>query len=405
MASIVHSVGREPQGTFAQAELRVGGRELLQVLEKAWNRLCREAGAEPFLSPEWIGCYLRAFEPASEVLLIAVLAGERMLAVLPLTRKRIWYRGIPLIELKGAANAHSVWFDILRAPGSEGERAVCLIWECLRNLPGWHVLEFPYVPEQGAAPQLVRQPAEEQFRTLIDACAECPVMHLQAGAEGELDPWGTTSTRFRHELQRNERRLAEELRGQPKLLCSRRPEAHVLQRFYDLEAAGWKGRAGTAIQSSADTRRYYRDLVQLAQENGHLRVHHLDLDGRMLAGCIGLRVGDSYYGLKMAYDESLRAYSPGQLILRGVIEDCAQGAVARIVLGGKLDAYKKKWTSHTEPLVTALAYRSALRSRVAYVSRSRLFPALRGLLERAQSFRARVFASLAKSMKPKERMS
>jgi CelD/BcsL family acetyltransferase involved in cellulose biosynthesis len=60
MASIVHSVGREPQGTFAQAELRVGGRELLQVLEKAWNRLCREAGAEPFLSPEWIGCYPRA---------------------------------------------------------------------------------------------------------------------------------------------------------------------------------------------------------------------------------------------------------------------------------------------------------------------------------------------------------
>jgi CelD/BcsL family acetyltransferase involved in cellulose biosynthesis len=399
MASSTHLLELESHETSAKPEVRVGGVELLEVLGEAWNRLCQDAGAEPFLSPEWIRCYLRAFEPNSEVIVIAVLIGERMLAVLPLTRKRVWYRGIPLIELKGAANAHSVWFDILRAPGPDGDQGLSIIWDYLRNLTGWHVLEFPYVPEQGAARQLLQQAAEAGFETLIDPCAECPVVNLHVGVDGRLDPFATTSTRFRHELRRSLRRLAEELGTEPKLTCWRKPDTAVLQRFYDLEAAGWKGSAGTAIQNSQDTATYYREIIQLSEKNGHFFFHRFELRDRMLAACLGLRVGRSFYGLKMAYDESLRAYSPGQLMLRGIIEECAQASVSRIVLGGKLDTYKKRWTSETEPLVSALVYRTAVRSRVAFFGRSRLFPAMRTVLEWAQSIRAQASAGISNTMK------
>jgi CelD/BcsL family acetyltransferase involved in cellulose biosynthesis len=388
-----------------QLELKAGGMELLADLAEPWNRLSREVKADPFLSPDWIGCYLSAFEPDAEVIVIAVLCGERMVAVLPLTRKRIWYRGIPLIELKGTANAHSVWFDILRTPGPDGDQAINCIWNYLRGLPNWHVLELPYVPEQGAARRLLQKAAAQGLETLIDPCAECPVMNLQVGADGHLDALGATSARFRHDLRRSARRLAEELGGEPQLRCWRKPGAEELQPFYELEAAGWKGSAGTAIQSAQDTRSYYRDIIQFAARNGYLLFHRFEVKGGVLAACIGVRAGSAYYGLKMAYDEGLRTYSPGHLMVRGIVEECAQACVARIVLGGKLDPYKKKWTSDTDPLVTALIYRPGLRSRIAFFERSRLFPAMRSLLERAQSTGRRASTAIANAAKSlKERM-
>jgi len=200
---------------------------------------------------------LQAFEPDAEVVVLAVMQDQRLLAVLPLTRKRIWFHGIQLSELRGAANFHSVTFDLLRVPGPQGDAAIAQIWQRIRAMRDWHVLELPSVPQEGGAHELLQQAARDGFATLTDVFADSPVLHVKTRSDGRPDPVAETNSRFRHELRRAARRLQSELGAPPELCRIAQPESEALKRFYELEASGWKGSNGTAIQSCSDTLHYY----------------------------------------------------------------------------------------------------------------------------------------------------
>jgi len=365
----------------AATTIRIGGREQLDWLAPSWRQLCKKVGAEPFLSPDWVRCYLQSFEPTTELVVISVCAGEKLLAVLPLTRKWIWFHGIHLLELKGAANAHSVLFDVLRLPGAEGEAATTAIWQCLRDLPGWHILHLPYLPQGGPSQELLTYAAGDGFATLTDTCADSPVLRMH-NQVGQMDPHRATSSRYRSELRRGARRLEAELGGKPKLIRRTHADASALAKFYNLEATGWKGRQGTAIQSSPATSSYYRRITRVAERLGQFSLHSLEIDGRMLAACFGLEIGSHYHGLKLAYDESLRSCGPGHLILSAVLEDCARRGVGNAHLGGKMDSYKRHWTSETEPQLNGFIFNSSLRSQFVFHDSTCWFPALRRLQER-----------------------
>src|SRR5256884_5421063 len=55
---------------------------------------------------------------------------DRLVAVLPMIRKRSRFAGVPIWKLAGAANIHSSQFDILQSPGEAVEGAI----PAVRNL-------------------------------------------------------------------------------------------------------------------------------------------------------------------------------------------------------------------------------------------------------------------------------
>ena len=83
--------------------------------------------------------------------------------------------------------------------------------------------------------------------------------------------------------------------------------------FLQLEAAGWKGRGGTALASRADDRRFVDAVFPEAFRRGRLIVTGLDLDGRPLARHVLLAAGDGAVSFKLAYDEAYASCSPGVL--------------------------------------------------------------------------------------------
>src|SRR5207247_10269646 len=56
----------------------------------------------------------------------------------------------------------------------------------------------------------------------------------------------------------------------------------LLEEGFRVEASGWKSRAGTAIASRPDTRRFYTDVARWASDRGWLRLAFLRLGGRAL---------------------------------------------------------------------------------------------------------------------------
>jgi hypothetical protein len=94
-----------------------------------------------------------------------------------------------------------------------------------------------------------------------------------------------------------------------------------LAEFLALEASGWKGRMGTAILNKPDDVALYTTLVRNFARQGRLEWHGIRVDGRLIAGELGVRCGDALILPKYAYDEDFAECSPGQLLTEEVFKE------------------------------------------------------------------------------------
>lgn len=84
--------------------------------------------------------------------------------------------------------------------------------------------------------------------------------------------------------------------------------------FVQLEAEGWKGRAGTALARQPFQQRYVRAVIAGLAETDRLTVDMLTLDGRPVAiGLLPESAGTSVFW-KTAFDETFARHSPGALL-------------------------------------------------------------------------------------------
>lgn len=107
----------------------------------------------------------------------------------------------------------------------------------------------------------------------------------------------------------------------------------ALDAFLALEAAGWKGEAGTALLSRPRTERFARALFRPDGGPVAVRADLLRLDGRVVAASLALVCGGTAHLLKTAYDEALRAQAPGL-----VLEDAIVRAVHADGFAERLDS-------------------------------------------------------------------
>jgi len=348
------------------AKAETGGLDLVEHWAARWERLCEETGGLPFYRPEWIATYLRTFEPESQVVLLTASAGDRLVALLPLVRKRAWFAGVPVWKLAGAANIHSTQFDIVRTSCEAGEAAILAFWNLLKQIPGWNMLELPLLSRSGAGLKLIKQASKDGCQTMRVRFSECPVLCMEKDENGQPVWLHNTSRHFRHELRRYARILARETGEEPKLVRRTNPDGEVLEQFYELEASGWKGRAGTAIKCSPQTEAFYNQISRVAATGGYFCLHSLEANNRMLAGAFSVETQDCLYPLKIAFDESLRRGGPGQVMFHRILEDCANRGITRLFFGGRNDAYKMKWTNETLPNFNGYVFSPSLRSKLAF---------------------------------------
>ncbi|MEP6868881.1 MAG: GNAT family N-acetyltransferase, partial [Novosphingobium sp.] len=84
--------------------------------------------------------------------------------------------------------------------------------------------------------------------------------------------------------------------------------------FLTLEAAGWKGAAGSALASNADTEALFRDAMHGAAARGQLERWALLLDGKRIAMLAVLLGATGAFAYKTAFDEAHAINSPGALL-------------------------------------------------------------------------------------------
>lgn len=123
------------------------------------------------------------------------------------------------------------------------------------------------------------------------------------------------SSASRKKLRQHRRRLADKGALQSSVLTGADAVRHGFEDFLALEAAGWKGRQGTALLCHPDDARFARAMIAALAALGEASIHMLTLDDRPASMQVVLRSGTAAFTWKTAYDEALRDVSPGMLLL------------------------------------------------------------------------------------------
>jgi len=119
----------------------------------------------------------------------------------------------------------------------------------------------------------------------------------------------------RKKLRQHRRRLQEKGNLESKVWTAPDAVCRAFDDFLHLEAAGWKGRRGTAMHCKAAEAAFARNLVAKLACRGAASIHALYFDGRPISMQVVLRAGSVAFTWKTAYAETAHEYSPGMLLL------------------------------------------------------------------------------------------
>jgi CelD/BcsL family acetyltransferase involved in cellulose biosynthesis len=349
------------------AVVQRGGAELVDSVASEWRELCAESELAPFHHPEWTAAYLRAFAPGAALRLLTARTGSRLCAVLPLMEEST-FCGLPARVLRSASNVHSSRVDLVVNNG----QAIGCVWDCLKEMDDWDVLEIRDVPMGGAAEQLLALAAADHYPVGQWETDVTPYVSLRGATDAlQVIPSGE----FRRNLRRHMRRASEKWRVE---LCrTDSAGSDQLQQFYALEMSGWKGRQKTAIASRPATRLFYDEIAKSASALGYFSLYLLHFDGVPVAGHFGLTYGGRYYAPKVAYDERYASVGPGHLLVEAVLRDCIARGITGYDTVGPSTPWKLKWTSTTRSHAHCYVFRKSAYGKILHTAKCQVMARLR----------------------------
>lgn len=145
---------------------------------------------------------------------------------------------------------------------------------------------------------------------------------ISTAAEGDFDAyWNARPRRLIQNLRRYLRR-AEEQFGPPSFVMIDAPQeiSGAVTRYGVLETAGWKGKAGTAVNMENVQGLFYEKVLGNFAGTGQAKVLELHIGGKLAASRLIIRDERLWIMLKTSYDESLAAFAPGRQLLHETLK-------------------------------------------------------------------------------------
>lgn len=220
---------------------------------------------------------------------------------LPVSALSLWryvhcYLGTPLLHAAYARETLAAFLDFL----ASDHRASPL-------------MEWTWVPGEGPFHRLlIELLAERRCPSLIEDTYSRALLAPRASARAYLEE--VLSGERRRRLRKHEERLREQGTLEYAVLEQDGDVTTWLEDFLRLEAGGWKGREGTALQCSAVDRGFFLAIMGEAFRRGQLTMMALRLNGRPIAMLSDLLGGPGSFLFKLSFDETFAAFSPGALL-------------------------------------------------------------------------------------------
>jgi len=309
----------------------------------AWDALAQWASEpNPFFESWYLLPALRGLDAGADVRLLRFEIGGELAGLMPVVSASRYYTR-PIPHLASWMHPNCFIGAPLVARGLERE-----FW---RALLGWAdrqgglglFLHLSDLPLAGPLYEALREVLAKDGRQAALVGRENHVI-LQSDLEPEAYFEEAVSGKKRKEYRRQANRLAD--LGEVAFVRQAGEDglAGWIEDFLKLEAAGWKGEAGSALICHDATAALWRESLTGAAKRGKLERLALTLDGRPIAMLATFLCAPAGFMFKTAFDESLSAYSPGVLLQR---ENMA-------ILGNPAIAWVDSCADESHPMITHL---------------------------------------------------
>jgi CelD/BcsL family acetyltransferase involved in cellulose biosynthesis len=357
--------------------------EVVRDLAEGWRRLCHEDPAcEPFYRPEWAEAYVLAFAPKCTLIVISAWSGGRLRGVLPLIKERIWLCGLPVRRIAFPANMHCCRAGLVACPGPEREVVLEAMWQALRSLGGWDLLDFDGVLEGNGIDHFAARAEADGLYVARKPLWQSIFLSLTPGAEGQAAWQSSLRPNLRSNLRRRRRQL-EEL-GSVTLRRHSTADRQTLEQFYRVESSGWKGQDGIAISCNPRTRLFYDTIARAAGRGGYLALDFLDLEGKPIAAHFAFNVQGRYFLVKAGYDETYSRYSPGHLLVHEVLAQGASRGLRELDFVGPAAWHETRWASQRRDHSRVFIFRDGRYGSMLHALRIMAWDAVKHRLAREQ---------------------
>lgn len=243
---------------------------------------------------------ITALEPGSR--------SERVLCGFFPLELRPRYKGIPVSTFSLWQHVHCfLCTPLVRRACAQPVLAELISWFAQNRLAP--LLELDCITDGGPFARLLAYVLHEQ--TLMSYVADRSRRGMLTAGSADLDH---LPARRRKDYKRKERHLFRMGGLEYEELSRTGDHSRWIEEFLQLEAAGWKGRAGTAMAVSAAEQAFFVEMANEAFNRGRLMMLKLSVEGRAIALKCNLIAGEGSFAFKIAFDEEFSRFSPGLVL-------------------------------------------------------------------------------------------
>ncbi len=288
----------------------LAARDVTPDVVAAWRDLAaRAAEPNPVNEPDVLLPAMTHLPRGDAARLLVVRRGREIDACLPVLPTARWRPKVPVPAL--VSWTHD--YQLLGTPLVDGDRTrdtlAALLRAPWRTRRAALLLALDGTGDDGPVARALDEAAEE-----LGGAALRWETHERAALVRRPDGTVAPLSGSRRKRVGRSRRALERVAGAVAVVDHAGDPAAV-ERFLALEAAGWKGRAGTAMAVRPADAAFFREVCARFADAGRLELRTLEVPAGPVAMQVALRAGDSVFHMKVAYAEEYGDHSPGVQLL------------------------------------------------------------------------------------------
>jgi len=316
--------------------------------------------------PEWYLAQLKHRTSCpDDIKFIKIKNNKEAIAFVPVERNTVKIHGLKLTSFRHFWGSDMGVSDIIYSAGSNENNILDTLFSALTNIQAGVPVFF-----------LKDSMSDSNYSRLV--CNNSKYSHYkyrthysnEINCDRSYDQYlEAISSKFIRNVRRQERKFSKE--GETQYILTFKDEKidRELQQFMDVEQDSWKGKSETnsAIANNSRDRDFYNSLFKMRNEHGQCFIHNLYLDGRAVAGQIGISSGKILYILKISHRSEYNKFGLGNILMKRLIEYACNNSEIERVSFITDNNWNYNWGPDSKPVHDIFIYNKSLSGRLLYL--------------------------------------
>lgn len=277
-----------------------------------WSSLCnRSAEPNAFLSPEFLIPASNFLVPGERPRLMCVRDEKNLLVGFAAFHGVAVSRKLPLPHLKTFQTMHSFRGGFLM-DAAQVQPATEALVDALAD-DGWFAIEFAYQWLDSPIIDALKIACHEKKYTWSEEYEEFRPGFSPTKVDDQYFQINWSKNR-RKSARKNIKRLEKLGDWRVRVVTNGSEFDRAINRFLDLEHAGWKAGTGTSMRSKGPQERFFTTMMRNFSETNTAFFAELLLDDQVIGSSANLISGDTAFAFKIGWDPEFAKVSPGTIL-------------------------------------------------------------------------------------------